>query len=132
MLQNLKGKIIPNMKLRKQKKRFQRRLKKIIAGPYTDCDCIRLAKRLNQHFDSLLTFLEVESVDCDNNRAERIIRSSVVIRKISGGNNSREGADVHETMMSTVETHKLRNQNFLKEGAKFMRDRLGQGVTSKN
>ena len=71
----------PQHEIAKAKKRFQRKLKKIIAGPYTDCDCIKLAKRLNQHYDSLLTFLEVESVDCNNNKAERIIRSSVVIKK---------------------------------------------------
>lgn len=114
----------PQQEIAKAKKRFQRRLDKIIAEKYSDC--IRLAKRLNQHRDSMFTFLEVESVDYHNNRAERAIRPNVIIRKISSGNKSRNGADAHETLMSVLETHKLRNENFLEEGAKFMRKQLAQ------
>jgi transposase len=122
----------PQQEIAKAKKRFQRRLNKLSAGPYTDPDCIRLAKRLNQHRDSLLTFLEVEAVDYHNNTAERAIRPNVIIRKISSGNRSQMGAETHGTMMTILETHKLRNENFLEEGAKFMRNKLGKGVTSKN
>jgi hypothetical protein len=35
-------------------------------------------------------------------------------------------------MMTIIETHKIRNENFLEEGAKFMRAKLGHGVTSEN
>jgi hypothetical protein len=91
-----------------------------------------LAKRLKKHRDDLLTFLEIESVDCDNNRAERAIRPHVIIRKLNGENKSETGAENHETMMSVIETHKLRNENFLEKGAKFMKNQLGQQVTSKN
>jgi transposase len=121
----------PHQEIAKAKKRYQRRLDKIIAGPYTDCDCIRLAKRLKQHKDSLLTFLEVASVTYHNNAAERIIRPFVVMRKISGGNNSRAGADAHEIMMSVLVTHNLKGENFLEEGAKFMRKQFGRGITLK-
>ena len=124
-----KEKDLPDEEIAKAKKRYQRRLDKIIAGPYTDCDCIRLTKRLNQHKDSLLTFLDVESVTYHNNAAERIIRPFVVIRKISGGNNSRAGATAHEIMMSVLVTHNLRGENFLEEGAKFMRKQFGRGIT---
>jgi len=79
----------------------------------------------------LLTFLEVKSVDYHNNTAERLIRSPVVIRKISRGNNSRAGADTHEIMMSVFAAHNLRSENFLEEGAKFMRNQLGPGFIVK-
>jgi len=121
----------PHQEIAKAKKRYQRRLEKIMKGPYTDCDCIKLAKRLKKHKDSMLTFLEVKSVDYHNNAAERIIRPFVVLRKISGGNNSRAGADAHEIMMSVLVTHNLRGENFLEEGAKFMRKQFGRGITVK-
>jgi len=34
--------------------------------------------------------------------------------------------------MSILETHKLRNENFLEEGAKFMRKQLAKEVTLRN
>ncbi|MEM3064581.1 MAG: transposase [Candidatus Nitrosotenuis sp.] len=40
----------------------------------------------------LFTFLDTEGVKCHNNDAERQIRPSVVIRKITYGNRSEEGA----------------------------------------
>ena len=120
----------PQNEIAKAKKRFQRRLSKIIAEPYKDPDCIRLAKRLNQHKDSVLTFLE-EDCDYHNNRAENALRKSVIMRKICFGNNSRAGADTHEIMMSALVTHNLRRENFLEEGAKFMRNQLGRGVTTR-
>ena len=121
----------PQKEIEKAKKRFQRRLNKIIAGPYKDYDCIRLAKRLKQHKGSLLTFLE-EDCDYHNNRAERALRASVIMRKICFGNNARSGADIHEIMMSVFITHKLQNQNFLVESAKFMKRQLGQAASSNN
>ena len=75
--------------------------------------------------------MEVESVDSDNNRAERIIRPFVVIRKISAGNKSRKGADTHETMMSVIVTHNLKGESFLEEGRKFIREQFGRGITVK-
>jgi hypothetical protein len=77
----------------------------------------------------MLTFLEIPSVDFHNNSAERIIRPFVVIRKISGGNDSRAGADAHEIMMSVLVTHTLKGQTFLEEGAKFMSKQFGRGIT---
>jgi transposase len=110
--------------------RFYRRLERIMKEPYTDPDCLRLVKRLKKHRNSLLTFLEVESVDYHNNTAERALRSSVVMRKITGGNRSQTGADTHEILMSMCETCKMHNENFLEESTRFMRTQLKKGVTS--
>lgn len=126
-----KEKNSPPEEIAKAKKRFQRRLLKIITGPYTDADCIRLAKRLTQHFGSLLTFLE-EDCDFHNNRAENALRSSVIARKISFGNNSRRGADNHEILMTIFTTCTLQNKNFLKESTQFMKRQLRQAATSQN
>ena len=42
----------------------------------------------------------------------RSIRPSVVIRKITYGNHSNEGADAHKVLMSIRETCNLRGVNF--------------------
>jgi transposase len=130
-MKKFKEKDPPQKEIAKAKKRFQRRLEKLIEGPYTDPDCTRLAKRLKQHRDSMLTFLEVESVDSDNNKVERIIRAFVIIRKISAGNRSEEGAKAHEIMMTVIVTHDLKGESFLEEGAKFIREQFGRGITVK-
>lgn len=58
-------------------------------------------------------------------------RSSVVMRKITGGNRSQMGADTREILMSMCETCKMHNENFLEESTRFMRAQLEKGVTSK-
>jgi len=121
----------PQKKIAKAKKRYQRRLNRIMNKPYTDPDCIRIAKRIKKHKDSLLTFLDVPSVEYHNNAAERIIRAFVVMRKISAGNDSRQGADTHEIMMTVIVTHILRGENFLKEGANLIRQHIGRGIAIK-
>ncbi|MEM3242211.1 MAG: transposase [Conexivisphaerales archaeon] len=60
----------------------------------------------------LFTFLEEEGVDWNNNAAERVLRSSVVIRKMTYGNQSDEGARAHAVLMSIKETCNLRKENF--------------------
>jgi hypothetical protein len=60
----------------------------------------------------LFTFLEEKSVDWNNKAAEGAIISSVVIRKITYGNQSTNGADVHKVLMSISETCKFRGMNF--------------------
>jgi transposase len=74
-------------------------------------NCARLLKRLRRERDMLFTFLE-EEVDWNNNAAERALRPSVVIRKITYGNQSDEGAHAHAVLMSVKETCGLRKENF--------------------
>jgi transposase len=75
-------------------------------------NCLRFVKRLKRERGMLFTFLEEEGVEWNNNAAERALRSSVVIRKITYGNQSDEGAAVHAVLMSMRETCSLRKENF--------------------
>jgi transposase len=75
-------------------------------------NCGRLLKRLRRERGMLFTFLEEDGVDWNNNAAERALRSSVVIRKITYGNQSDEGARAHAVLMSIKETCVLRKENF--------------------
>ena len=96
------------------KKRFEKRLEKLVQkySSTAEKNCKRFLKRLNREKDMLFTFLEEKDVDWNNNVAERAIRPSVVIRKITYGNQSTNGADVHKVLMSVSETCKLRGMNF--------------------
>lgn len=96
------------------KKRFEKRLEKLLQlySFTTEKNCKRFLKRLRREKDMLFTFLEEKGVCWNNNAAERAIRPSVVIRKITYGNQSMSGADVHKVLMSISETCKLRGMNF--------------------
>jgi transposase len=75
-------------------------------------NCARLLKRLRREKEMLFTFLQEDGVDWNNNAAERALRSSVVIRKITYGSQSDEGAHAHAVLMSIRETCGLRKENF--------------------
>jgi transposase len=75
-------------------------------------NCLRLIKRLRREKGMLFTFLQEEGVDWNNNAAERALRSSVLIRKITYGNQSDEGARAHAVLMSIMEACNLREENF--------------------
>jgi hypothetical protein len=64
----------------------------------------RLAEHLCRHADEILRFLEVPLLPPTNNEAEREIRPAVVVRKISAGNRTLAGAEVHERLASITRT----------------------------
>jgi len=75
-------------------------------------NCARLVKRLRREKGMLFTFLQEDDIDWNNNAAERALRPSVVIRKITNGNQSDKGAHAHAVLMSIRETCALRKENF--------------------
>lgn len=96
----------------RSKIRFEKRIESLASAGYTERNCIRLAKRLRREGTMLFTFLAADGVKCHNNDAEMQIRPSVVIRKITYGNRSEDGAYAHKVLMSVQQTCKLRGQNF--------------------
>jgi hypothetical protein len=94
--------------------RFEARVDALIASysSSTEKNCARLVKRLRREKGMLFTFLEEDGVAWNNNAAERALRPSVVIRKITYGNQSDEGARAHAVLMSIKETCSLRKENF--------------------
>jgi len=67
--------------------------------------------RIKKHHDQLLTCLRHESVLPENNTAERAIRPQVILRKILGGNRSRQGAKTHATNTSVIATKLAQNKD---------------------
>lgn len=94
--------------------RLHDRLANLGGATYSNPDCRRLAKRLRQYEDSMFTFLfHPGIVTADNNRAERAIRPAVVIRKISGGSRSPNGANATADIMTLSQTCRLNGINFV-------------------
>ena len=121
---------------------FQRRLQRLIERAlefgdmeFTDPDCIRLAGRMVKYAEELFTFVDHPEVEATNNLAERKIRPNVVIRKISGGNRSRKGADAHETLMSLVVTIQQKGIDWFEYGKTVLnnfRDNVNEPVIVKD
>jgi len=90
--------------------RLHQRLDDLLADPYQDADCKRLASRLQKHREGILTFLEAD-ISADNNRGEREIRPAVIMRKNSYGNRSDRGAHTQALLMTIYRTLKLRGHD---------------------
>jgi len=96
---------------RKRYKRLKERLFVWSCRDYRNQNLKRLAKRFLKHWLHLLTFLEHPKVDSNNNLAERMIRSHVILRNRSFQNRSQKGVRAHERLMSLLHTLKLQNQD---------------------
>lgn len=108
-----------------KKARFKERIDDLINETYADKQCIRFVKRLMREKCMLFTFLEVDGVKCHNNDAERAIRPCVVIRKITYGNKSEDGARALARLMSICETCIKRGQNFYEYALEYLNNRNG-------
>ena len=64
-----------------------------------------------KHRDDLFRFVDNKEIDSTNNRAERGLRHAVVIRKISNGSRSKNGAEVTANLLSVLQTAKLQSNN---------------------
>jgi len=95
------------------KARLNHRLEELIGQEYRDTDCCRIRKRLEEHRDNLLTFLDYEDVPADNNRPEKEIRPAVIMRENSYKNKTKDTADVQAVMMSIYRTFKIRGCDLL-------------------
>ena len=91
---------------------------------WRDPDCKRLIKRLRRHSVNMFTFLVKEGVTSDNNVAERAIRPAVIMRKNSYGSRGDKGIVTTPILLTTIQTCKMRNQNFLDWGKEYFENRL--------
>jgi len=82
--------------LKRSKEITAQKLIEVISYPSENEDIQRLKKRLMKHEDELLTFLDHPEIEPTNNRAERALRASVIMRKITFGNRSTTGIRNHQ------------------------------------
>jgi len=71
----------------------------------------KLALRLKNHKNEMFTFLFHRGLPYHNNPAERLIRPSVILRKISFGHRSDNGLQNHNVLMSLQQTAQLNNKD---------------------
>jgi transposase len=93
--------------------RLARRLECLVRPAKTNADNERLEAHLENHLDSLFTFLEVPGLDATNWRAEQAIRPAVVNRKVWGGNRTIRGAVVQGILTSVLRTLAQRRHDSL-------------------
>lgn len=83
--------------------RLEAKLDRLLAGNYQDPANRRLAKHLRHERPYLFTFLYCPGlVDATNNRAERVMRILVMIRKNWGGNRTENGARAQAILTSVL------------------------------
>lgn len=83
---------------------LEHRLAQLADSTWGDADADRLTGRLKKHRKSLTTFLHKPQVDATNNAAERALRPAVVMRKITGGSRSAQGAQAWAVLASVMRT----------------------------
>jgi hypothetical protein len=91
---------------------------------FTDPDNRRFAKRLRKQRRHLFTFLKYDGVDATNNRAERMLRPAVVVRKTGGCNKTERGARTHSVLASVLVTARDRGVSAV--------DYIGRALTAPN
>lgn len=92
--------------------RFLKRITAITKRRYRADDVKKIQTRIANQMGNLITALKHQNVPLTNNAAERMMRPIAVIRKISGGSRSNEGAKAMAVNMSVVQTIALKGQSF--------------------
>ena len=65
------------------------------------------------HRSDLFRFIDNKDVSPSNNLAEQGLRSGVVIRKVSGGSRSEDGAETTAKLLSVIQTVKMQEGNII-------------------
>ena len=103
------------------------RLKQLSRIPVTHPKTETLRKRLLKHKDEIFTFLKYPEIEPDNNRAERALRNSVLLRKIVFGNRSLRGAKNLSLITTIIQTAKLKKL----DPKEVLKTVLTRGLTAK-
>lgn len=88
-------------------------LARLAGGQHDEPNAKRIAKRLLKHQSELTAFLHEKDLDATNNAAERALRPAVVMRKITGGSRSPNGAKAWATLASLMKTATQQNHRLL-------------------
>jgi len=80
-----------------------------VAKPYKELKTVRT--KIQNGFEHWFTCIIYPEVEPTNNRAERMLREQVVIRKITGTLRNEKGTTANEVLMSLITTWKQQNKN---------------------
>lgn len=104
------------------------KLQKLMDINFQAKDAQRVQTRIKNQGINLITALLHDGVPLTNNAAERQIRPAVVVRKISGGSRSTEGAEIFAINFSLIQTIRMRNQPLIST----LKELILHGATDKN
>jgi transposase len=118
---------LPDEKYEMKASRLEDRLDGLIKMPHEHAEAKRLCKRLARYRADLTRFLWDEKLDGSNNAAERALRPAVVMRKITGGSRSKEGAAAWAKLASLLRTADQRKLGVYEATKKLIRDYWATG-----
>jgi transposase len=95
---------LPDQTYEMQASRLEDRLDDLMRRRWEHADADRLCKRLERYRSELTRFLWEQKLEGTNNAAERALRPAVVLRKITGGNRSEQGAAAWAKLASLIRT----------------------------
>src|SRR3990167_4815604 len=85
---------------------------KIASRSYQSTKVFKFVKSIcRNHREDLFRFIDNLEVNPSNNLAEQGLRPAVVIRKVSGGSRSEDGAEVTAQLLSVLQTMKIQTSN---------------------
>jgi len=95
-----------------KKERLLHWMELIASRTYRSSEVFKFVKSVcRNHRENLFRFVDNPEIDSTNNLAERGLRHAVVIRKISNGSRSEDGAEVTARLLSVLQTMKLQEVN---------------------
>ena len=84
----------------------------IASRSYRSSEVYKFVKSVcRNHRENLFRFVDNPEIESTNNPAERGLRHAVVIRKISNGSRSEDGAEITAKLLSVLQTVKLQTKN---------------------
>lgn len=107
--------------------RLEDRLDGLIRMKFDHADARRLCKRLSRHRRDLTRFLWEEKLEGTNNAAERALRPAVIMRKITGGSRSKQGAAAWAKLASLLRTADQRQLGVYEATKKLILDYWATG-----
>lgn len=88
---------------------------------YTSKEVFRFVKSIcRNHREDLFRFVDNPEINPSNNLAEQWLRPAVVIRKVSGGSRSENGAETTAKLLSVMQTIKMQEGNIIENMANLL------------
>lgn len=86
----------------------------IASRAYKSTKVFKFVKSIcRNHREDLFRFVDNPDISPSNNLAEQGLRQGVVIRKVSGGSRSKDGAETTAKLLSVMQTIKMREGNLI-------------------
>jgi transposase-like protein len=118
---------LPDAQYEIKASRLEDSLDAIIQMKPEHADAQRLCKRLVRYRSELTRFLWDQKLDGTNNAAERALRPAVIMRKITGGSRSRDGAAAWAKLASLLRTADQRQLGVYEAAKKLITDYWATG-----